>query len=462
MQQPPHTLVGEVLQGVVMRKKKRRDYLVLAIKESPTTRSRNVAIPIQTLPFTIFLESVVKVSGCRPLTYHLADNDDNNNDGGDDDDKNNEGMIGKSIVHRHLHTTDDISLRGMLFGHEVELITCAPNSGAVRQLLEEFPFSSSSSSDHDRERLRMMLTPQPHCPPETLRELDEWLNNDNNERQLHTARAWSWLARALAGTVRDAPPLKPARVSARDLSALDQTERDTTLLPIRRRDFPVISHSEEIIDQIGTTYYTQFDDRDQERQRRIEYLRHKKNPQVSWFVQRIVELYGGNWDASLHILDVGGGRGDLSRVLAQHFPAAHITIVDVNESSLIAGRELCADYLDRMQFIHQDFATFPMQKFDLVVALHACGGLSDRALQYAAANQAAFVVCPCCYTKRNPQCVVHRLAELMDGPPDIPRRAQHIINSNRLRNIEYCFTSLEEYDISFSKRNMVLVGKSTE
>jgi Methyltransferase domain len=432
----PHTLVGEVLEGVVIRKKKRRDYLVLAIKESPSTRSRNVAIPIET-PFTIFLLSVVKVSGCRPFTHSCPRSDDSDVDVADE-------MIGNNSNSNNNHNNDVALLQGMLVGRAVELITCAPNSGAVRKLLEEFPT--------DGPQRRQMLTPT-NCPPETLHELDEWLSSSYDDK-LNTARGWSWLARALAGTVRDAPPLRPARVSARDLSALASTEEATELIPIHRRDFPVIEHNEEIILQ-GSTFYL-----DQER--RIDYIRHKKNPQISWFVQRIYELYNGNWDQPLNILDVGGGRGDLSRVLAEYFTAARITIVDVNESSLIAGRESCGDFLNRMAFVHQDFACFPIQKFDLVVALHACGGLSDRALQYAEASQAAFVVCPCCYTKRNPRCVVHRLAELMDGPPEIPRRAQHIINSNRLRTIEYCFTSLEEYDISFSKRNMVLVGKSSE
>jgi hypothetical protein len=70
-------------------------------------------------------------------------------------------------------------------------------------------------------------------------------------------------------------------------------------------DFPVIEQYEEIILQ-GSTFHL-----DQER--RIDYIRHKKNPQLSWFVQRIYELFDGNCcDQPLNIPGVGGGRGDLS------------------------------------------------------------------------------------------------------------------------------------------------------
>jgi len=38
-------------------------------------------------------------------------------------------------------------------------------------------------------------------------------------------------------------------------------------------------------------------------------------------------------------------------------------------------------------------------KYDLVVALHACGGLTDAVLLHALFLEAAFIVCPCCFTK---------------------------------------------------------------
>lgn len=399
--QPP-TLVDGVIEGTVERKKKRREFLVLAIKESPKTRSRSVAIPTTAPPFTIFLKSAVRITGCQK-------------------------QVGNEF-------SKDEALNGVLFGKEIEMVTCAPNSAAVRTTLEEFP---------SREQRKQLLIPQHGVSPEAKDEMESWLSSE----KLDTARGWSWFARFLAGTDRDHPRLKPARVSTRDLMTLKQAEQSTALVPIKRRDYPIIEC------KIADKFHL-----DQER--RMEYIRSKKQPQISWFVQRIFEIYG-SWDVPLTILDVGGGRGDLSKGLAEHFCAAKITVVDSNEPSLIAGRDRCVEFANRMEFVYQDFATFPRQHFDLVVVLHGCGGLSDRAIEYAVANQSAFLVCPCCYTKRKPGCTVHRLAELNEGPAEIPRRAQHVINSNRLDKINYCFTSLEEYDIAFSKRNMVLVGKTT-
>ncbi len=38
-------------------------------------------------------------------------------------------------------------------------------------------------------------------------------------------------------------------------------------------------------------------------------------------------------------------------------------------------------------------------KIEFLVALHACGGLTDLALQYAVKQQCPFLICPCCYVK---------------------------------------------------------------
>lgn len=57
---------------------------------------------------------------------------------------------------------------------------------------------------------------------------------------------------------------------------------------------------------------------------------------------------------------------------------------------------------------------------------------------------------------------LHRLAELNEGPQVLPRRARHVINSNRLRELEqtnYESIVLEEFNEECSRRNMVLVGK---
>jgi hypothetical protein len=197
-----------------------------------------------------------------------------------------------------------------------------------------------------------------------------------------------------------------------------------------------------------------------------------------------------------HIVDIGGGRGDLAiSGLAATFPddSTHISIVDMNLSSLQAGQDYAKRLLGdthstekRLHFIHADFyqvvqnpsAYLTGPPVDLVVALHACGDLSDLALQFAAKMGAPFVICPCCYTKQNlltpygfqaswrrqlenDDKTLGRLAELSEEP-SVSKRAMTVINSIRLHDVAkedgYRQVRLDEYESRSSGRNLVLVG----
>lgn len=227
-----------------------------------------------------------------------------------------------------------------------------------------------------------------------------------------------------------------------------------------------------------------------ENSEREEYIRAKKLPQVRWMAGRVRRLPF----RPRHIVDVGGGRGDLATGLALDFDECFVTVVDANLSSLRAGEEYASRMgcSDRMRFVHADMADFWREQHeeedfgggqlspqphwppvDLVVALHACGDLSDLALAYAGGSSArAFVICPCCYTKRyihsfdpswrcrarDPN-VLGRVAEV-DERPDMSRCAMTAINSMRLCDMaaEGFDVNLEEYGLVNSRRNIVLVG----
>ena len=201
---------------------------------------------------------------------------------------------------------------------------------------------------------------------------------------------------------------------------------------------------------------------------RYEYYIQKKIPQIQYMIQRIVRLFSCSYKSTsesndtIHlreqssttytILDVGGGRGDLSILLAytlavlrsqpstihsykirvpDHF---HITVVDRNQASLHIGEQyakyifhtlLDLDYRTFLTFQCCDFIENYISKtilpatptpnkplsaqptFDLVMALHACGDLTDAALHFAthvcyqrsANRRPSFLLCPCCYNK---------------------------------------------------------------
>ena len=276
------------------------------------------------------------------------------------------------------------------------------------------------------------------------------------------------------------------------------------------------------------------------RHTRSEYMLTKKMPQVRRMVQRVRQLFFSQekFQQPRHIVDVGGGRCDLASALALGFPNCIVTVVDKNETSLMAGKEFCEKLgcASRMNFVSGDMGqivaamnqdtsssngVFPSSsnsdlndflgclsgidtrwpKVDLVVALHACGDLSDLALSFANQLQVPFVVCPCCYTKRyisnftpiwDQYCPLAlpsnenknegpssgtvdkdlipladsyrkslvRLAEIDDNM-HVSRLARVAINSMRLCGMQDSGgyqVSLEEYDIKTSRRNIVLVG----
>ena len=264
---------------------------------------------------------------------------------------------------------------------------------------------------------------------------------------------------------------------------------------------------------------------------RGEYFTSKKVPQVRRMVQRIEHLFAVKGGKPYHIIDVGGGRGDLATAIALAFPEAIVSVVDINESSLQAGMKYAQELgcAERMNFCFSDMEKV-MKKMaiskppgsllneqesvvaddcsflledslsmhgaqslppvDLVVGLHACGDLSDLALTFSNHLQIPFVLCPCCYTKRylsldvgwDMLCPVvkeeenqskeelkplfcksiRRLAEL-DQNPQVSRVARVAINSMRLHNAKQSGgydVSLEEYEAESSSRSLVLVGCS--
>ena len=230
---------------------------------------------------------------------------------------------------------------------------------------------------------------------------------------------------------------------------------------------------------------------------RMQYLEEKKYPQIQWLLRRldpIITVWRGQQHPHdehtsatttttppyIHLLDVGGGRGDIAVAVATQYPDVKVTVVDMNASSLRAGQDYynramnTADRnsttnttqndntTNRAEFICANFAHYAQnafrnncnsnsnsnsnsnnnttndmndnsndknqrqqqaevvveatevqiqskqqrqqpqrrQLFDIVIAWHACGDLSDYALEYSIRTKAQFIINPCCYTKR--------------------------------------------------------------
>ena len=221
---------------------------------------------------------------------------------------------------------------------------------------------------------------------------------------------------------------------------------------------------------------------------RTEYLENKKNNQTMWFIERMRQFK----KQPRKILDVGGGRGDLAVQIALNFPDVHVIVVDSNKSSVLAGQEYAVkcNVDSRTEFLCQNFSDYVTtttttteqqnsgnakdNAVDFVVALHACGDLSDMALHFASINQCDFIICPCCYPKRylapfiplwhtlcSNQEEINTLARIveLDDWPEESWRAMVVINSMRRSGFDNQNVKLEAFDNKISRRNIALVGE---
>jgi Methyltransferase domain len=216
---------------------------------------------------------------------------------------------------------------------------------------------------------------------------------------------------------------------------------------------------------------------------RQEYMQRKKEPQVQWLLQRVVDVLAHHMrHDSWRILDIGGGRGDVAVQLARRLPQAQITVVDRNP--LTACAEWAAQHGVRLTLRQADFLSFMTEhgeeRWDCVVAWHACGDLTDAALLYAQRTASALIICPCCYNKTlRPDVFIppyHTTLEkeLQSIPDELPRiqrlaetsqdaatsrRAAQWINGRRIAAMAPGWRlRLEEFPFEYSARNLVLVG----
>lgn len=165
--------------------------------------------------------------------------------------------------------------------------------------------------------------------------------------------------------------------------------------------------------------------------RRQEYLRkssegsrwrRKKKPQLEIMAQEVKEVVQSHPDfksRALNILDVGGGRGYLSNYLSSVLgnDIVNVHVIDIDSSAIRNGqmdakrRGLNVRFgvgdasrssnVASLLVSDDNVSEKTNDNYDVVVALHACGALSDVALGHAVVNKAGFVITPCCF-RSNP------------------------------------------------------------
>jgi hypothetical protein len=352
--------------------------------------------------------------------------------------------------------SDDVTSQDVRIVESCQLSTCAPNIKMIKDMLLLPNINEHASCfNMEPEHLLSLL----NKPQKTI--LHEILSSLNG--------------------VGKAPPRKRlARLKYPDMQVLQNKEQEVATewtlcqpcnvpFTFEPRKQPVLSNLPDGAEDSVSHHH---------KLTRGQYLENKKNNQTLWFVERM-KLFQSSPKC---VLDVGGGRGDLAVQIALEFREATVIAVDCNRSSIEAGKVYARQcgVEDRIEFVEMNFsqyadeyATTLQREVDCIVALHACGDLSDMALSLAHSIGCEFIICPCCYPKRylapfvphwHQYCTedeidsLTRLVEL-DDHREVSRRAMVAINSMR-RSAFGDNVRLEEFDFKISRRNIALVRDS--
>jgi 2-polyprenyl-3-methyl-5-hydroxy-6-metoxy-1,4-benzoquinol methylase len=217
----------------------------------------------------------------------------------------------------------------------------------------------------------------------------------------------------------------------------------------------------------------------------------KKRPQLEWMgqqIRKVLESHPDYGTRKLSILDIGGGKGSLATYLGQAIHDVQIHVVDICEGAVANGRSKADRLQLPVEFQIADASSSDVDHIeaDVVVALHACGHLSDVALAQAVHRRAGFVIVPCCFNS-NPNLRIPKsgrsVPDWLDLPPDdwsalkllaevqgdIPLASEAIamvcavraeaVTKHLMQDREPVPNiSIRSFPIQYSTRNTVLIG----
>jgi len=221
----------------------------------------------------------------------------------------------------------------------------------------------------------------------------------------------------------------------------------------------------------------------------------KKEPQLIWMAQQVKEALHSHPDFGkrpLRVLDVGGGKGYLANHLASELgDNIKIQVIDIAQGAVKNGAMRSKRLQLPVKYTVGDASTANFRgTVDLVVALHACGALTDVAMGHAVASNAGFVICPCCFRSNALLKVssytagasmqrlqaedwlavspsqydsLKLLAEIQ-GDISLANEAIHTICALRASNLEaraegHLSVSIKSFPVAFSSRNFCMVGR---
>ncbi|CAG9788605.1 unnamed protein product [Diatraea saccharalis] len=183
------------------------------------------------------------------------------------------------------------------------------------------------------------------------------------------------------------------------------------------------------------------------------------------------------------IVDFCSGSGHLGILIAYLLPKCTVVLLENKEQSLLRARKRVHDMKLKNVFFFQCNLDFFIGKFDIGIALHACGIASDLVLDKCLKTKAKFILCPCCYGSLHSTdrlmyprshkfkgvsinqylCICHAADQTHDEHPLTQRGdlCMAVVDSDRARLAEefgYTVTLSRLKPLSCTPKNNLLIG----
>ncbi|MBU1975459.1 MAG: SAM-dependent methyltransferase [Nanoarchaeota archaeon] len=187
----------------------------------------------------------------------------------------------------------------------------------------------------------------------------------------------------------------------------------------------------------------------EEKQHRIE----KHRPKCEAFAHIVRPIFQTYHTEPYTLYDFCCGNGLTSRYVADSL-AESIVLVDIAD---IGMRKMIQGKLPNPIYVQASIIDVEVQGNAAVVAVHACGGLTDRVLEKAVEAKVPFGIMPCCYRLGIAE---YDLALPPDARKQLYKNQQDYYDTRRIQfAIENGFEArIERIDSRISPMNNVLVG----
>jgi hypothetical protein len=202
--------------------------------------------------------------------------------------------------------------------------------------------------------------------------------------------------------------------------------------------------------------------------------RHDKFRQIQKFIEVIDNLVPRDTitkSTSFNVVDFGSGKHYLTFALNHYLSniSPNISIVGIEQrDELVSIGQAIADKLgeQNLRFVADSIESAPLDKADLVVALHACDTATDDAIARAVISGARFIcVAPCChkYVRRSFQSSEDLLGILRHGILE-ERFAESLTDALRvlaLESVGYQVKLFEFISLEHTAKNVMITAFKT-